>query len=100
MREGGGREEKIGSRERGERVALSELRIIITVVVGAARRRRGGARGIHGDGPGGEKDERPLPRGWKRVYLPTANTHRYASVPRTDLDGNLRHSEALAKKIA
>ncbi|EFN69897.1 hypothetical protein EAG_10859 [Camponotus floridanus] len=31
--------------ERRERMALSELRIIITVVVGAARKRRGGARG-------------------------------------------------------
>lgn len=54
----------MGSGEREERVALSELRIIITVVVGAARRRRGDARGIHDDGPGGEKDdERPLPGG-------------------------------------
>lgn len=44
--------------------------------------------------------KRPLPGGWKRVYLPTANTHRYAPTLRTDLDGNLRYSEALAKKIA
>ncbi|TGZ46112.1 hypothetical protein DBV15_08173 [Temnothorax longispinosus] len=60
--------------ESGERVALSELRIIITVVVGEMRRHRG-CEGYLDDGPGGAKDdgddERPLPGGWKRVYLLT-----------------------------
>lgn len=62
-------------REPGERVALSELRIIITVVVGAMRRHRRGGGGVRDDGPAGTKDdgddERPLPGGWKRVYLLT-----------------------------
>lgn len=59
IREGGGREGKMGSgEERRERVALSELRIIITVVVGEETPR--GCAGIHDDGPGGEKDERSV----------------------------------------
>lgn len=80
--------------ERRERVALSEraLRIIITVVVGVTRRHAEGDEGEReGDGrpggreqeeeerekdDGGDDDERPLPGGWKRVYLPTAGTHR------------------------
>lgn len=98
-------------------MALSELRIIITVVVGAMRRhsppppegvrRRMCAMTDHGgekDGDGDDNDEERVrgERMEKGVYLPTAaGTHTAArdGITRTDLDGNLRHSEALAKKI-
>lgn len=87
------------SRESGERVALSELRIIITVVVGARRH-----RGCEGYAVMGQEERRTMATTSVRVQgdgkgciYPSSYTP--APAPRTDLDGNLRHSEALAKKI-
>lgn len=87
-------------RESGERVALSELRIIITVVVGAMRRHQG----CEGYAMMGQEERRTMATTSVRfqgdgkgcIYSPS---YTPAPAPRTDLDGNLRHSEALAKKI-
>ena len=81
-------------------MALSELRIIITVVVGAMRRHRG----CKGYMVMGQEKRRTMAttsvrfqRDGKGCIYPPSYTP--APALRTDLDGNLRHSEALAKKI-
>lgn len=83
-REDGQSVERTGRKRERERVVLSELRIIITVVVGAARRRRGAEQGdtrMMDHGEERRDDERPLPRGMEkgvfthRQYTPVTRRH-------------------------